>query len=538
MKWICNSLMRFVLVLIMFLALTALPASAQIQYFGYVGGADDDQALGQTKGFTNFAHISTSDNLGDRYIQDRIGVMAPLGIKAVIDLGKVLWCDYDGTGNYLSICWDWDQRWSQWKTFNASILTPDKVLAFAIRDEPFNYNLDMSVFDQVAARVKSDLPSIKLLMVEAACVVATDNCGLFPGAGAVARYGGTLPSIDWIGLDAYGIFPKTNTTFQQAVNIFRSKFPGKKWLYALDGYWDPGLQGSVIGPDTSMAQIADDWYDVAKADPNTILLGVFVWRAGDGVEGSQDLPCSVLTEHIKIGRLITGKVHTQTAAPIGQFQGLASTTPYGWVCNPDGTPRCKNPSLEMYVNGNLRLTSSNFPLYTTVMSPGMPQCGGGTTHSFQSGLLLADSGYPITFKARDLDSGSSVTLPSNCPENPACVWYASNYAPKGYMDGISPTGAVNGWVCDPDAPQVSSKVRMVLDDGTQVGTFTANLANEQAVTDQCRGGTQHRFTVQLPPFSGVCRSVFAYAIDLANPSVQKQVPTLCSGGVSCLWCGH
>jgi hypothetical protein len=106
------------------------------------------------------------------------------------------------------------------------------------------------------------------------------------------------------------------------------------------------------------------------------------------------------------------------------------------------------------------------------------------------------------------------------------------------MDGISPTGIVNGWVCDPDAPQVSSKVRLALDDGTQVGTFTANLGNEQAVTDQCHGGTLHRFSVQLPPVTTACRHVFAYAKDLANPLVEKQIPTLCSGGVYCLWCGH
>jgi hypothetical protein len=531
-----NWLMRFVLVLTTFLTLAALPASAQIQYFGYVGGADDDQALGETRGFTNFAYLSAGDNLSDFFIRNRVSAMAPLGIKAVIDLGKVLWCDYDGTGRYLSLCSDWAQRWSQWKTSNASILTPDKILAFSIRDEPFNFNTNMNDFEQAAARVKSDLPSIKLLMVEAACVVATDDCGFFPGAGAVARYGGTLPNIDWIGLDAYGIFPKTNTTFQQAVNIFRSKFPGKKWIYVMDGYWDPGLQGVAIGPDTSMDQIADDWYDVASADPNTILLGVFSWRQGQGVEGSQDLPCSVASEHIRIGRLITGRVHNPLLT--GLFEGISYVGPSGWACNLDGTPSCKKPLLEMYVNGALRATSSTMFMYTN-SAVLQTECGpGGIAYRFQSALTLGDSGYPVTFRARDLDSGSSVTLPSNCPENPACVWYATNYAPKGYMDGISPAGVVNGWVCDPDAPQVSSKVRVALDDGTQVGTFTANLGNEQAVTDQCHGGTLHRFSVQLPPVTTACRQVFAYARDLANPLVEKQIPTLCSGGVSCLWCGH
>ena len=200
-----NLPMMLVLVITMFLALVTLPASAQIQYFGYVGGADDDQALGQTKGFTNFAHLSAGVDVRDPFIKNRVSAMAPLGVKAVIDLGKVLWCDYDSSNRYLWICGDWAQRWKDWKDFNISILTPDKVIAFAIRDEPFNYNANMNDFEQAAALVKSDLPWVKLLMTEAACVGALRRSRrrFFPGSAAVSRYGGTLPNIDWIGLDEW-----------------------------------------------------------------------------------------------------------------------------------------------------------------------------------------------------------------------------------------------------------------------------------------------------------------------------------------------
>ena len=221
-------------------ALLALPAAAQLQYFGYVGGADTDAALAKTKGYTNFAHLGTSDDVYDPFIVNRVNALSQRGMKATIDLGKVLWCDYDASGLYRDLCWDWVQRWTTWKSVNASILTSSKVIALVVRDEPFNYNVDMYSFEQAAARVKADLPWVKLWMVEASCVVYGDSCGWFPGAGAFARYTGTLPNIDWVGLDNYAIHPATDWTLNQARSRMKTKFPGKKWLYVMDGWWDYG----------------------------------------------------------------------------------------------------------------------------------------------------------------------------------------------------------------------------------------------------------------------------------------------------------
>jgi hypothetical protein len=524
-----NLPMMLVLVITMFLALVTLPASAQIQYFGYVGGADDDQALGQTKGFTNFAHLSAGVDVRDPFIKNRVSAMAPLGVKAVIDLGKVLWCDYDSSNRYLWICGDWAQRWKDWKDFNITILTPDKVIAFAIRDEPFNYNVNMNDFEQAAARVKSDLPWVKLLMTEAACVVARDDCGFFPGSAAVSRYGGTLPNIDWIGLDVYQIWPKTDTTFQYARDIFRLKFPGKKWSYVMDGYWDPPNHMPVFGNETTMRQVASDWYEVARADPNAVLLGVFFWYGGGGIEGSQNFPCYTLSEHVRIGRAITGKVRAQSSLPVGQLDSITNGgLGTGWACDPDGT-LCENPPLDLYVNGSL---SGFTPQYSSEFVA-RPQCGTGTAYRFHLNLVAWTSGYPITVKARDLDTGS-VTLPSSCAENPACIWYSAAFDPKGYMEAISPTGIASGWVCDPDAPQVSSKVRLAFD-GSQIGIFTTNLANEQAVADECRGGFLHRFSVQLPTVAG-CHKVYAWAEDLTDPWNEKLIPWLCPDGWFCQVC--
>src|SRR5262249_36589692 len=80
--------------------LLSLPAAAQIQYFGYVGGADDDIGLTLTKGFANFAYVSTSADLSSTFVRDRVSALSQQGEKAVIGLPLVLWCDYDLNQSY------------------------------------------------------------------------------------------------------------------------------------------------------------------------------------------------------------------------------------------------------------------------------------------------------------------------------------------------------------------------------------------------------------------------------------------------------
>src|SRR5436305_14992787 len=110
-----------VLTVLLLASLTTIPAAAQLQYFGYVGSADDDVSLGKTKGYTNFAHVSTTQYVYDPFVSSRVTALAQRGSKAMIDLGYVLWCDYDGSGLYRDACWDWYTRWSQWKSCHASI---------------------------------------------------------------------------------------------------------------------------------------------------------------------------------------------------------------------------------------------------------------------------------------------------------------------------------------------------------------------------------------------------------------------------------
>jgi hypothetical protein len=109
------------------------------------------------------------------------------------------------------------------------------------------------------------------------------------------------------------------------------------------------------------------------------------------------------------------------------------------------------------------------------------------------------------------------------------------HPPKGYMDGITATGYASGWVCDPDAPQVSSQVRLASSAG-YIGLYTTNLSNEQAVSTACGGGTLHRFGVQLPAWTKGL-PIYAYAEDLGAPYAtgEVQIPWICPAGWSCTW---
>jgi hypothetical protein len=498
-------------------AVLSLPCAAQIQYFGYVGAADDTQGLYQTRGFTNFAHVEAGLDLASPFVRDRVNAMNQQGIIATINLGVVLWCA--DAGGYRQLCPDWQQRWHTWKLNNASILTPAKVLAFDVLDEPFNRGASMLDYERATAAVKADFPWAKIYMTEAACVVLNQPCGLNPASGALSRYGGTLPNVDWLGLDEYGIHPATDSTFRDARSYFKWRFPNRKWLYVMDGYWAAGLQGQIV-PEANMGLIAREWYDVARADPDAILLGVLRWSPFDEGKTSKDFSCVVLREHVAIGRAITGKA--KTLPPIGFLNSIGSDgLAWGWTCLPNGT-LCEQPSVRLGGTWGTIFLGSVFD----------PRCGNGYAETFRQQLPPSASGARITAIASDLDTGVLVNLPSACPENPACLWYSQSSAPKGYLSSIEYGGYVSGWVCDPDAPQVSTKVRLALGNGTTIGVYATNLGNEQAVTDECGGGSTHRFSVQLPSWARY-QAVYAYAQDVV--SGEAQVPWLCDDGWSCIW---
>lgn len=489
-----------------------------LQHFGYVGGADDDHALNQTKGYTNFAHIATVDVSGT-FVRDRVTAMSQKGIKATIDLGKVLWC---GT-SYTYLCSDYQTRWNTWKTTNASILTSDKVLAFAIRDEPFFNKVNIPGYETAAQMVKTDFPWAKIFLVEAACAVRGSCNGT--SHTAFSQYTGTMPSVDWVGVDEYAIRPTTNTGYKNAVQKLKLKFPGKKTVYIMDGYWD-AAHDAVLSL-SNMRTVAQEWHTVARDDFDSVLLGVFLWGSlGTGTTGSGKLSCDIMQQHVTVGREVTGKVRAQTALPVGRLEGLYGGNAVGSACDPDGTV-CENPQVQLKTSSGGG-TNVYFPDRNDYVLN--PQCGTGRAIRFRAGVSWS-SGHPLTAVAKDLDSAATATLPSNCLENPACVWYSSYQEAKGYMEDLGVAGLAQGWVCDPDAPHLSTKVKLMANN-TVIGIYTADLGSEQAVANECGGGTNHRFMVQLPAWTRGY-DVTAYSVDLTSGDIL--IPWLCSDPWTDYW---
>ena len=406
---------KLVLAALLLAALLSPPASAQLQYFGYVGAGDDDVSLGKTKAYTNFAHIGTSDYLYDSFITSRVNALSQRGMKATIDLGKVLWCDYDGTFQYRYLCSDWLQRWTTWKNYNASVLTSSKVIAMTVRDEPFNYDVNMSDFEMAAARIKADLPWVKLWMVEAACVVASDNCGWFPGAGALARYTGTLPNIDWIGLDNYSIHPATDPTLQTARNKMRTKFPGKKWLYVADGWWNDD-HASAFYPNgqSYMSTIAREWYDYARADANAVLLGVFIWPtfAKERAPSTSRATCS---------RSMRPSAGPSPARPGARPRSAPSrSTPMGW--SPAGPAIPTKPSASRIPSSTSTWTGRSTPpssLRRTTLSPTSSAAPNRVPLQVHPAQKLRER--TVTVTGTDVDSPGA-QIASSCSQSPACSW--------------------------------------------------------------------------------------------------------------------
>ena len=492
--------------------------------FGYVGSGDDDLALNQVKGFTNYAYLSTVADVNSTFVRDRVTAMSQKGLKATIDLGNVLWCG----SSYTYLCSDYVARWNAWKTTNASILAADKVLAFTIRDEPFHNHANIASYEVAAHMVKTDLPWSKIFLIEAACAVRGNCFGTSePG---FTQYAGTMPDVDWVGVDEYAIHPATNTGFKSAMQKLKLKLPGKKTVYVMDAYWDAGHQ-AAIGPVSNMAALAREWYNVAHDDLSSVLFGAFLWPSlGSGVTTSRNFACNVMQEHVSIGREVTGKVRAQTGGPTGRLEGVYGGNVVGWACDADGTV-CENPAMTLQM-GPYTYGSSFPDRNDYVLSS---QCGAGLGQRFRTNLGSGSSGYSITAKARDLDSTTTVTLPSNCLENPACLWYSSSWEAKGYMEDLGVSGNAQGWVCDPDAPQVSTKVKLVAGN-TVIGIYTADLSSEQAVANECGGGNNHRFNVQLPAWTAGY-AVQAYSVDLTGGDIL--IPWLCSDpwtdDWSCSW---
>jgi hypothetical protein len=459
----------------------ASAAAGSLLWFGYAAGAEDEPSLIGTDSYANWGEVITDGNAASTLATQPINALSAHNMKAVVELGQLLWA---GPG-YTELYPDYVARWNSWKAANASALTSAGVIAFIIRDEPFSNGTNIASYQTAAAMVKQSFPWAKIILIEAAqTILCTDpGCSTWSQAGQVS-------SVDWIGVDRYAIDPRTDVTFRDAVTRMKQQFPGRKMVYVADGYWDAS-HGDAFGPDWMMRDVMTWWYDVARADPDAVMIATFIWNPLDGATSSRDFSPWTLAEHTRVGREITGRGITHLYPATGTFTIGSDGYATGWACDPDGAWG-EAVTVKVYKDGVY--ASGGTAGGVDGLGPWAACRSGSRFHGYHVPLTIGMIGHRMTATVVDLD-GNEVALPTTCKDAPACVWYPDSYRPKGAAS-LSSTGLVTGWACDRDAPTVSIQVQIAAG-GTVVGKYTANVASEAAVNTQCGGGTAHRFSVQL-----------------------------------------
>lgn len=370
----------------------------QIQYFGYVGGSDQEMIDG-VKSYANWGWFATDADPYSTAATSTINRLAAAGMKTIIDMGGLLWC---GEGQTV-LCPGWKDRLNSWRSANYNALYSGNVIAISVRDEPFALRANIVHVDSASQEVKRLFPAPAILLIDGADAVADADPNSW-----FNLYRHQLTVADWLALDKYYMYPDTSTALTTAMARMKTQWPNRRTAYAADGWWQRyGAHAAGLGTNdtTVMATVMRKWYDIAAADPAAILVGVFIWGdiPTEGF-GSRNLPRRVVEEQMNIGRAITGRTRTQMYQPVGKFESLsAGGLATGWACDPDGAwPEAVQ--IEFYVEGLFAgSTLADQPSYDALIS----QCRGGRHHRFQA--QLTRTGRSTVAVVRDLNAGT-VTL--------------------------------------------------------------------------------------------------------------------------------
>jgi hypothetical protein len=477
-------------------------AAGTLQWFGYAASTQDEPTLAGTDSYANWGEVITDSSSTSTAATAQINALSQHGMKAVVELGELLWAAPSHTTLYP----DYTARWNAWKAANASALTSGKVLAFLVLDEPFSKGADMSQYEAAAAMVKRDFPWAKVILIEAAVTV---NC-----TGPACAFGtraGLVTSVDWVGVDRYAIDPRTDTPLHDAVQRMKQQYPGRKMVYVMDSYWDQTHVDSLgVTTPGDMQPVATWWYDVARADPDAVMIATFIWGRIDNTTTAVDFPPAVLEEHTRIGREITGRSAGSSYAATGSFTVGTDGYAAGWACDPDAA---WGESMVVRIFQDGAPYSQGTANLADVAQRGVCR-NGSYYHAFRIPLSVGTMGHAMTATVQDLN-GTQYPLATTCKDAPACVWYYNSYTAQGSA-ALSSTGLLTGWACDRDVPALAIQVQ-VNAGGTIIGSYAANAPSDASVNATCGGGTAHAFSIQLPAWTHG-QIIYANAMDSMSGS--------------------
>jgi hypothetical protein len=405
-----------------------------IKYFGYVG-PNNDSDLSRVKSYTNFSSIV---GVYSESLVPQITAVKNSGLKAVIDLGQVLWCpdDPNNPSTTWHLCRDpylegtYTNRWEYWLRYNYAYLNSNNVLAFTVMTEETMRGISVYDLQTAAALVKQTFPTIPVMVVD-----SSDDINRAGSAYQVPN------NVDWIGLFKYYTHPNSDASFANSVSILKSKKQSwQNMAYILDGFYR-SPHTSVAPTVADMDIISQEWYSVASQDPEAILLGVFLWPdlPSEGAIGSTSFPQSVLDKHSAIGRSI---LNGKPPAYQGSIEAGTCSMISGWAWdqNQPNTP-VSIDVLDVTYGSPVYITTARANIYRPDL--GIGNGVHGFSYTVDSNLRV---GAPRTLRLRFSGTNSllngAVTL-NNCV---GMYWIKPSAISWGPPDTLTAAGfAQNGY---------------------------------------------------------------------------------------------
>ncbi len=281
-----------------------------LEVFGYSIATDNTntrvQYLRETAKFSNVVAVrGWSSDFAEIMLEAKKN-----GQKAIVSLHLTLF--KEAVPNSPENDWvlrdDYVQSFLGFVADHRQLLGSDMVAAFYPADEPYWNGIgekDYTAANQLIKKVFSSIPTYVSLSIRDAEIVE----GILDSLTIQGGLSNPIPN-DWVGYHHYGILdPATDSSYQANLAIVKSHMkPRSQFFYVIDGYWSAGVHGANGIEQSEMDQVARNYYEIARADPDAIGLGVFIWDAfASHVLGTRDLPENVLREHIRIGAAISGK---------------------------------------------------------------------------------------------------------------------------------------------------------------------------------------------------------------------------------------
>lgn len=302
----------------------AQTAPAHLKYFGFtaIDCFYDDPLdatlttdyISEVDTFSNIAHMCVYDYTDN--IVARTNLMNAHCVNSLLHIQEIFFQIVDTlapSGVNYDLYPDFTARWATFAATNAAVLDPSKVACFYIVDEPFWNGVSLADMDTVCALLKNDFPTIPLLMVEAYITVDVMQ---------------VPEAMDWVGFDRYGSFdPQNDPAFQDNLDTLKARLssPNQKIILIIDDQWFPDYFTYLGWTQDMMADVAQNYYDLAIADTSIIGLIGYIWPGGlDAPDhyGVRNMTPAVIDKNVEIGQSI--KANFSPCSGLGLLENESS----------------------------------------------------------------------------------------------------------------------------------------------------------------------------------------------------------------------